>query len=229
MSTVAAPLPALSPALESGDRLTRFEFERRYFLEPRLKKAELVEGVVYIGSPVRHALHARPHAALITWLGNYAAVTPGVDAGDNATVILDSDNEVQPDAFLRLERGTSKIGSNGYLEGPPELVVEIAASSASYDLHDKKEAYRRSGAREYLVVRTHDGAVDWFQLVEGRYEPIPSDAEGVLSSRVFPGLRLDTRALLSGELSQLLARGREGTDTQDHRAFADLLAGRSST
>ena len=41
--------------LENGDRLTRAEFERRYAAMPRLKKAELIEGIVYVPSPVRYS------------------------------------------------------------------------------------------------------------------------------------------------------------------------------
>ena len=39
--------------LENGDRLTRKEFERRYALMSHVKKAELIEGVVYMSSPIR--------------------------------------------------------------------------------------------------------------------------------------------------------------------------------
>lgn len=43
---IAASKPSIP--LENGDRLSRFEFEHRYQAMPELKKAELVEGVVYI-------------------------------------------------------------------------------------------------------------------------------------------------------------------------------------
>jgi hypothetical protein len=61
------------PPLEPGDRLTRAELERRYEAMPRLRKAELIEGVVYIPSPGRLRLHSRPHLHLATWLGAYEA------------------------------------------------------------------------------------------------------------------------------------------------------------
>lgn len=57
------------PALESGDRLTRIEFERRYAAMPSLKKVELIEGVVYLASPLRAKAHGKPHGAIIIWLG----------------------------------------------------------------------------------------------------------------------------------------------------------------
>ena len=142
------------PPLESGDRLTGQEFERRYQAMPHIKKAELIEGVVYVASPVRITNHGRPHAQVMAWLTAYWVATPGVDMADNTTVRLDADNKPQPDALLRLEPevgGNSRVNDDGYLEGAPELIVEVAASSASYDLNDKLNAYRRNGVQEYIV------------------------------------------------------------------------------
>lgn len=201
------------PPLCAGDRLTRDEFERRYAAMPQVKKAELIEGVVYMPSPVTQSRHGGPHARLSTWLGHYVAATPGLDFGDNATVRLDLDNEPQPDLHLRLlpERGgRTRLSAEGYLVGPPELVVEIAASSASYDLHDKLGTYRRSGVREYLVWRVDDGAVDWFVERDGEYQCLLPDAAGVLRSEVFAGLWLDVRALLRDDLQAVLDRLQEG-------------------
>jgi len=193
------------PSLDSGDRLTREEFHRRYCARPDIKKAELVEGVVYVASPVR-VTHGRPHALVLAWLGFYQAKTPGVDFADNITVWPDAKNEVQPDACLwREEPGGPRVSQDGYLEGTPQLVVEVAASSASYDLHDKKEAYRRSGVREYVVWRVLDGAIDWFRLQGGEYVRLDPDARGVIESAVFPGLRLDVGKMLAGELAAVLA------------------------
>jgi len=194
------------PVLESGDRLAREEFHRRYCARPDINRAELVEGVVYVVSPLRFDLHAEPHAGAVTWLGTYAATTPGVRLGDNATVYLDAENEVQPDAILwREEAGGPLITADHYIEGSPQLVVEVAASSASYDLHDKLEAYRRNGVREYVVWRVLDEAIDWFRLYEGEYVRVEPDARGVIESEAFPGLRLDVAKLVAGDLAGVLA------------------------
>ena len=140
------------PPLEHGEQLTRDEFERRYEAMPHLKKAELVEGIVYMPSPVRTDIHSDPHARIMTWLGVYWTATPGVQCADNATVQLDLNNEAQPDALLRIDDGgTSLLGDKGYIEGAPELTVEIAGTSADYDLHEKLEAYLRNGVAEYIV------------------------------------------------------------------------------
>src|SRR5262245_37468873 len=89
------------PPLENGDRLSRAEFERRYDAMPHLKKAELIEGVVYVGSPVRFAQHGRPDSNIQTWLGVDSVSTPGIESGGNSTLRLDLDNEPQPDVLLR--------------------------------------------------------------------------------------------------------------------------------
>jgi Uma2 family endonuclease len=214
------------PPLESGDRLTRYEFEHRYQAMPYIKKAELIEGVVYVASPVRMANHGRPHAALVGWLMVYKAATPGVDLGDNATVRLDADNEPQPDALLRIEPevgGNSRISDDDYVEGVPELIAEIAASSASYDLNDKLNAYRRNGVQEYIVWQIYENRLDWFSLQEGRYVPLEPDGVGVIRSQIFPGLWLAVNALREGDLAEVLAVLQQGLQTAEHQAFVEHL------
>ncbi len=218
-----ATLVAAAPPLESGDRLTRREFERRYRELPRLKKAELIEGVVYMPSPVHYAGHAEPHGHIIGWLVTYCTATPSVKLADNATVRLDIDNEVQPDALLRLEPamgGRSHISEDDYIEGPPELIVEIAGSSASIDLRDKLKVYQRNSVQEYIVWQVYDKRIDWFHLSEGEYIPLNPDESGVIHSLAFPGLRLAVSALLEGNLAQVLAVLQQGLATAEHAEFA---------
>ena len=197
MTTQAPPVP-----LESGDHLTRQEFHRRYCARPDIKKAELVEGVVFVASPVRLGLHGEPHAAIMGWLFAYVATHPDVRIGDNATVLLEGENEVQPDAFLL--RSQAHENEQGYVEGAPELVVEIAASSASYDLFEKKRVYLRSGVREYIVWQTDDKRLDWFRLTDGNYVEVQPGTDGVIESASFPGLRLNVPALLRGDFKAVL-------------------------
>jgi Uma2 family endonuclease len=220
------------PALENGDRLTRAEFERRYELMPLLKKAELIEGVVYLPSPVRHRQHGSPHAQLISLLGQYAANTPGVEVGDNSSVRLDLDNEPQPDALLFIDPacgGQVRISDDGIIEGAPELVAEVASSSVSYDLHVKLHVYRRNGVREYVVWRVLEQAVDWFVLRNGQYERMPLDAQGLVHSEVFPGLWLDPAALLRGDLATVLAILQQGLASPEHHAFIARLRPSTAT
>ena len=164
MATIAEPVvqnkaaAALIPPLENGDRLTR-EFERRYDAMPGVKKAELIEGIVYMPSPVSFRRHGRPHIQIGGWLLVYEAGTPGVFAADNASARLDLDNEPQPDAMLIIDPrygGHARIADDDFIEGAPELVAEVASSSVSIDLHKKLHVYRRNGVREYLVWRVQD-------------------------------------------------------------------------
>lgn len=226
-ASVLAPVPhdVVLP-LENGDRLTRDEFERRYEAMPHLKKAELIEGVVYMPSPVRVSYHGEPHAHLIIWLGQYLVGTPGVRVADNGTVRLDLDNEPQPDVLVFIDPargGQARIDADDYIEGAPELVAEVAASSASYDLHAKMHVYRRNGVREYIVWRVLEREIDWFVLRAGQYERLPLDAEGLYRSEVFPGLWLDPAALLRGDLTTVLAVVQRGLASPEHAAFATRL------
>ncbi|MEN9240105.1 MAG: Uma2 family endonuclease [Thermostichales cyanobacterium SZTDM-1c_bins_54] len=193
------------PPLENGDHLTRAEFERRYQAMPQVRKAELIEGTVYImGSPLRLASHGQPHADIIGWLSVYRAATPGVVLAIEPTVRLDPDNEPQPDAVLFIPGRQAIITPDDYIQGSPELIVEIAASSAAIDLHDKKRAYRRNRVQEYLVWRTLEGELDWFSLQADDYVPLPRDGEGIVRSQIFPGLWLTVPALLAGDLAEVL-------------------------
>jgi Uma2 family endonuclease len=233
MSTITKPMTAQSvagrpsvPALENGDRLTRVEFERRYEAMPGLKKAELIEGVVYMPSPVRHRHHSRPHVHVSTWLGSYEAGTPGVEAGDNGSIRLDLDNMPQPDAFLIISPecgGQVKIDDDDYIAGAPELVAEVATSSVSYDLGDKLRVYRRNGVREYIVWRVLDAQIDWFILSDGEYQATPLPDDGILRSTAFAGLWLDVNALLRGDLARVLAVLHDGLESPEHADFAARL------
>jgi len=215
----------VSPLLRDGDRLSRTEFERRYLNAPESIKAELIEGVVHVASPVRNELHGVPHANLMWLLVAYKVGTPGVEVSDNATVRLDWDNEPQPDASLRIlpEFGGQSRNEDGYVALAPEWVGEIAGSSASYDLHDKLEAYRRNGVREYFVWRTEDAALDWFIHRGGRYERLEAGADGLLRSEVFPGLWLDPAALLAGDLRRVLEVLNAGLASPEHESFVSQL------
>jgi Uma2 family endonuclease len=220
-----SPLPPPIPPLQSGDHLTVEEFERRYDAMPNLKKAELIEGVVYVGSPVSED-HAGPHFDFVAWLGIYRWATPGVLGGDNASLRLDLRNMPQPDAYLRIDTpcgGRARLGPDHYVVGAPDWIGEIAFSSASYDLHEKLEVYRRNEVQEYVVWRVWDRAIDWFVLREGKYERLEPGADGVYRSVVLPGLWLDLAALLRGDLATVARVAQEGIASEEHGAFVKCL------
>ena len=224
-STLEAPRETASiPILQSGDHLDSDEFERRYNAMPGVKKAELIEGVVYMPSPVRQTQHGRPHGHLATWLGSFEASTPGVQMGDDSTLRLDTKNRPQADGLLMIDPalgGQARL-VDGYIVGAPELLAEVAASTVSMDMNTKLEVYRRCKAREYLVWRIEDGEVDWFVLRCGRFVKL-TPVDGVLRSETFPGLWLDPVALAGMNLARVLEVGRLGVASPEHAAFVARL------
>jgi Uma2 family endonuclease len=215
------------PPLENGDRLTREEFHRRYEAMPENVKAELIKGIVYMASPVRVNKHGKPHAAMMSILGIYQMSTKGVDLFDNVTYIVSDYYEPQPDTVLRINEnngGKSWINDDDYLEGSPELIVEISSSTASYDLHDKLEIYEKKGVQEYIVWRVLDGQIDWFCLEKGKYQRLAPNKQGIIESKVFAGLRLNVKAILEDNLQKVLSDLQKGLQSKKHQDFAAQLS-----
>lgn len=205
MAQAQQAAPVERPPFHPGDRLTREEFERIWDCYPEIKKAELIDGQVYYEVSVS-SRHGEPHGMLTGWAAVYAAAHPDLQMMPESTIRLEGDNDLQPDVMLRRrDKGSSLISQDWHVHGPPELAVEVAASSASYDLHVKKEVYRRTGVQEYLVWQVHEKRVDWWELRDGQFVTIEPDEHGVIESRVFPGLRLNVLALLEGDLAAVLA------------------------
>ena len=225
-----SPLPAAAavPRLLNGDHLTVPEFERRYEATPEVKFAELIEGIVVISPPISN-LHSDTHGLLYALLKRYAWATPGVGTTLCASLRLDGQNEYQPDAMLRIKSGPlarSKVAPDGLLEGSPEFAAEIAVSSMGYDLHEKKAVYQRAQVREYFVWQVMDAQIHWFTLEEGQYAELKPRADGVICSRVFPGLWLDIPALLAGDEEKVLRALDKGLKSPEHGAFVKRLAAR---
>jgi len=225
MSTMTAAVQ--SDRLVAGDRLTLDEFLARWESEPGIKFAELIGGVVHMPSPLSDD-HAGADNLAGTWLGTYSASTPGCVSRTNATVIL-AKQSPQPDVHLRLlpEFGGRAEVRDKLVHGPPELIVEVCVSSASYDLHTKLDLYRRGRVPEVVAVLVGEREVRWHRLNAGAYETIAADADGVLRSAVFPGLWLDAAALLAGDGRSVLATLEAGLRSPEHAAFVAELTRRS--
>lgn len=219
------------PPLELGDHLTRDEFERRYEATPGIKKAELIEGVVFMPPPaVRWDYHGSPHSNLMYWVVHYRTSTPGLVVGDNSSIRLDLENEPQPDVAMVIgsgHGGQAKFTPDGYLEGAPEFVGEVSATSVSIDLNAKLRVYRRNGVREYLVWRVRERAIDWFVLKQGEYERLP-EVNGILRSEVFPGLWLDPLALIDDDAATAIRVLNQGLSTPEHADFVSRLKARAA-
>jgi Uma2 family endonuclease len=217
------------PPLESGDHLGADEFMRRYEAMPDVKKAELIEGTVYMSSPVS-AVHGDPDFLMQTWLGYYAGRTPGTRGSSNVTVRLGPSDVPQPDVSLRIlpeYGGQARLDPKKYILGPPELIVEVAATSASIDLHGKRRAYGRAGVREYLVWRPLESQFDWFVLHGNEYRSNTLTSPGVMRSPHFPGLALAVDALPDHDLAKVLDVLQASQQTLEHAAFVAQLAARA--
>jgi Uma2 family endonuclease len=220
MSTAAIPFP---PVLREGDRLTAREFLRRWEAMPELKNAELIDGIVFMAFPVSES-HAFLHQNLSGWLWLYADSTPGCRAGIDGTWVMGPSEVPQPDLAIRIlpEFGGQSKDSGHYPAGAPELIVEISGSSTSRDLGVKLDLYRRSGVREYLTILLNPKQVIWRQLVRNRYKEVTPSADGLLKSRVFPGLWLDSEAVWDARRSLRLAV-ESGLQSPEHAAFVKGL------
>jgi Uma2 family endonuclease len=210
-------------ALHNGDRLSQAEFHRRYELHPEDAKFELIGGIVYMASPLRLP-HSDYDEELGFVLGLYRRGTPGTQVLHNATTILGDDSEPQPDLGLYVlpeYGGQTKINDDEYLVGAPELVCEIAHSTVALDLHAKKRDYRLAGVQEYLAVCIKEQELRWFHFGRRAIRP---DAAGVWRSRVFPGLWIDSPALLSCNSPRLEEVARQGLASPEHAAFSVRLA-----
>lgn len=204
--------------------MSREQFHRIYSQMPEDFRAELVGGIVYVTSPLK-LRHGTNHLPLGTLFFIYESNTPGTQAGDNATIILSEDSEPQPDLFLRILPecgGQSGTTDDDYVRGAPELVGEIALSSHSIDLHAKREDYARYGVQEYLVVNLRDQRLQWFDL-RGQEEVEPG-ADGVIRVRTFPGLWIDSRALLARDIGRMMGTLEEGLRSRAHAEFVRRLS-----
>jgi Uma2 family endonuclease len=217
--------PFLPPRLRDGDRLTRDEFLRRWEQMPDLKRAELIDGIVHMPSPVSDT-HDDFHSRLFAWLTYYVTATPGCRTGAEGTWMMSEDSVPQPDLTLRIrpEFGGQSRVDRDYAAGAPELIVEISHTTSAKDKGAKLRLYERSGVLEYLTVTPSKQQIVWRDLVDGKYREIAPDADGYLRSRVFPGLWLNLAALWEGDLPGLAATVQQGVATPQHSEFVERLA-----
>jgi Uma2 family endonuclease len=222
----AAATPIYPLPLRDGDRLTRDEFLRRWEAMPELKHAELIDGVVYMPSPVSKP-HSRHHGPLAGWLFYYVIRTPGCWVDVEGTLLIEKDAP-QPDVTLTVlpEYGGRTTEQDGLSAGAPELIVEVSLSSAPLDLGPKARLYERAGVTEYITALVGQERIVWRELVRGRYRDIALDADGLLRSRMFPGLWLDADALWKRDAPRLADAVDRGVATPEHAEFVRLLESR---
>jgi Uma2 family endonuclease len=217
--------PVLTSPLNEGDHLTLDEFMRRWEAMPDLKRAELIDGIVHMPSPISD-IHGEFHLQLSWWLASYVAVTPGCAARLASTWLMAKDSAPQPDLALKVlpEYGGQSKLKGKYAAGAPELIVEVSHTTRARDTGKKRSLYERSGVREYLIVRPKEQHISWLELAQGKYHDLKPDADGLLQSRIFPGLWLDSTALWNGDLSGLAESTQRGAATAEHVTFVRKLA-----
>ncbi len=226
-AVLAPPAPRADspvPPLRHGDRLRWDEYIRRYEAMPAEFRAELLDGNVVVQmSPLRVRSHGEPHTLMNTWIGNYCARTPGVQGATAPTTRLSDVDGPEPDCILRLLEecgGQSTETADDYISGPPELLIEIGASTASRDLNQKRDRYAAAGVREYAVFAPLRRRLYWFVLNDdGEYDRVRPRRGGLIRSRTFPGLWLNVPALLELDFAAVLDTLAEGLATDEHAAF----------
>lgn len=225
MDTLVQPPPvATDPVeLENGDRMSREEFHRAYERAPKNFKAELIGGVVHVPSPLRR-LHGSRHLRIGTLLSVYEGNTPGVEAGDNTTILLGEQSEPQPDLYLRILPefgGQSTTTPDDYIVGPPELIIEVALSSRAIDLHKKRDDYGLHGVREYLVASVEDRRMYWFDLT--KQQELAVGGDGVIRAQTFPGLWIHVPSLFAWQFQPLMDTLSRGIASPEHAEFVRRL------
>ncbi len=222
----AAATLILPPPLREGDRLTREQFLLRWEAMPHLKHAELIDGVVHMPSPVSRT-HSTHHGHLTGWLFTYGTHTPACELGVEGTWLMGEDAP-QPDISLRIlpEYGGRSKEQGKFTTGAAELIVEVSSSSVALDLGPKLLLYQSAGVVEYITALIGQERVIWRQLVKGKYQEVAPDDDGILRSRVFPGLWLDPEALWKRDGLRLVETLERGIAAPQHADFVRLLESR---
>ena len=225
MSVVDHPGTVGLPPLVAGQRLDQVTFHERYEAMPPGTRAELIDGVVFMPSPLGPE-HGRAHFPAVVWLSYYEENTPGVEGLDNTSTALGPKSEPQPDAQLRIlpECRGRTVTDRRFVRGVPELIVEISHTTRYTDLGPKLDDYERAGVLEYVVRALEPDEVLWHVLEHGRLVLKPPDEDGLYRSRVFPGLWLDPGALLARDTRRLRDVLDLGMATPDHKTFVEQLA-----
>jgi hypothetical protein len=163
--------PVVNPprTLIEGQRLDQPAFHALYEAMPPGTRAELINGVVHMPSPVG-VDHGRADIRALMWLGFYVANTPGVETLANTSTALGLKSELQPDGLLRIlpEFGGRTLDKTNFVHGAPELLAEVAHSSRYTDLGPKFDDYENAGVLEYIVRSIEPDEVCWFILRRGR-------------------------------------------------------------
>jgi len=212
------------PGLITGQRMSVEEFLRRWEELDDLKKAELIDGIVYVPSPLSLE-HGDLDTLIHWWLAHYAHATPGCKAGNNSTWLM-LGSAPQPDAYLRItpSHGGQSGKERQFGTGAPELAVEICVTSTEVDFGPKLKLYERAGVREYITIELFGQRIVWRMIENAIYVSQQVPPDGNLRSQVFPGLWLDVAAFWNDDGPKMLAALNAGLSSEDHQRFVERLS-----
>lgn len=139
----------------AGKRQGQFTIDDRNSI-PENRPSELIDGVIYnMASPTyRHQTIA---GAIYRQLWAYVDSRGGncmpFIAPTDVRLDRDDDTMLVPDVFVVCESDEPRLGDKWYIDGAPDLVVEVMSpSTRKKDMFIKLEKYRKAGVREYWIV-----------------------------------------------------------------------------
>ena len=192
---------------------------------PDSLKAELIEGTVYLMSPPVSNEHSEPHFDLIFWLGLYCFASVGVAGADNG--ILRSTWTMSRSLMHFFESSLNLADSRA--RAPTTTLRDARTGCGNRreqcKLRPSRKTERLSPQRSSRIrclacVRQGNRLV---HFCDGTYEHLEPGADGVLRSRVFPGLALDATAFLNGDMARVNTVMQESLKSPEHAAFVERL------
>jgi Uma2 family endonuclease len=157
---------------------------------------ELIDGVAVDMGPSPFGPHGAMAARLAT---AFVSALDRLSAVDFCVIqevdwILDANNVLRPDIAIIPGPVPDK-----YLTKTPVLIVEILSpSTADKDRTVKFELYQQRAVRHFLLADPDSRSIEWYQLVDGVYQPQPFQdccsfqlSEGYLLGVDFSKLKLN--------------------------------------
>ena len=167
-----------------------------YLRMPAGLRYELVEGEIrMVPSPSKS--HQNVAANLVTALRIWARETShGEVYSAPLDVLLSEATVVQPDVLF-ISRDRLSIAEEPYVNGPPDLVVEILSpSNSDWDRVTKRRIYSRYGVKEFWLVDIAAKSVELSQQENGQLVTVQTLREGSsLTSPLLPGFELKVEAV----------------------------------
>ena len=113
-------------------------------------------------------------------------------------VRFDEGNIYQPD-ILYIEESRKDEIVKDFVEGAPDLIIEILSpSNAYYDLRQKKEVYEKYGVKEYIIIDPIAQNADLYLLKEGAYYLHQRSAKDEhLNSTLLKGFSINLKQLFN--------------------------------